>query len=197
MSGAAGETTLRLFVALELPEGVRRALGEWAATALFGIERLRLLDDQALHVTLCFLGATPASALDSIAGACRAAAAGHRAPRLSLGRVLALPRRRPRVVAVDLGDHGGVTTLGELQAALSARLAQDGWYRPEARPFLAHVTVARVRSHSRIDSRALERLGPVQAPTFMADTVTVFRSYTRPAGARYEALERVRLAAGG
>jgi RNA 2',3'-cyclic 3'-phosphodiesterase len=197
MSGAAGETTLRLFVALELPEAVRRALREWAAAALSETERLRLLDDEALHVTLCFLGATPASELDSIGAACRTAAAGHRPPRLSLGRVLALPRRRPRVVAVDLGDHdGGVTTLGELQAAVSARLAQGGWYRPEARPFLAHVTVARVRSQRRIDARALERLRPIEAPAFTADTVTVFRSHTRPGGARYEALERVRLVAG-
>jgi RNA 2',3'-cyclic 3'-phosphodiesterase len=199
MSGAAGETTLRLFVALELPEAVRQALGEWATTALPETERLRLrlLDDEALHVTLCFLGATRGSELDSIGAACRAAAAGHRPPRLSLGRVLALPRRRPRVVAVDLGDHGGVATLGELQAALSARLAQGGWYRPEARPFVAHVTVARVRSQSRIDARALKRVRPVEVAAFTTDTVTVFRSHTSPAGARYEALARVRLAAGG
>ena len=208
MSGAAAETTLRLFVALELPDAVRRAVGEWAGTELARTEGLRLVGDAALHVTLCFLGATPASELDAISAACREAAAGHPPLRLSLGPVLALPRRRPRAVAIGVvagteeggrgpaGDAAEVTELGALQGALSARLAAGGWYRPEARPFLAHLTVARVRSRSRIDARALDRVRPIEAPAFAAETVTVFRSRTRPGGAQYEALARVALVAG-
>jgi RNA 2',3'-cyclic 3'-phosphodiesterase len=183
--------TLRLFVALELPEAVRRAVSEWSASELARAGRLRLVADEALHVTLCFLGARPASELDAITAACREAAAGHRPLLLSLGRALALPRRRPRVVAVGVD---GVGELDELQTALSTRLAAGGWYRPEPRPFLAHVTVARVRPNSRIDARALDRLRPIEATAFVADTVTVFRSRTRPGGARYEALMRVGLA---
>jgi 2'-5' RNA ligase len=211
MSGAAAETTLRLFVALELPDPVRRAVGEWAGAELARTEGLRLVDDDALHVTLCFLGATPASELDAISVACREAAAGHPPLRLSLGPVLALPRRRPRAVAIgvvagteeggrgragDAADVTDVTELGALQGALSARLAAGGWYRPEARPFLAHLTVARVRSRSRIDARALDRVRPIETPAFVAETVTVFRSRTRPGGAQYEALARVALVAG-
>jgi hypothetical protein len=92
-------------------------------------------------------------------------------------------------------DARDPVALGDLQAALSARLAAGGWYRPEPRPFLAHLTVARVRSRSRIDARALEQLRPIDAPVFTADAVTVFRSRTRPTGARYEALIRADLAA--
>jgi 2'-5' RNA ligase len=172
-------------------------------------EGLRLLADEALHVTLCFLGATPSSERYAIGAACREATAAHGPLRLSLGEPLALPRRRPRVVAVgvsaaadtgerehrrDPGEIGG--ELDELQAALSARLAAGGWYRPEPRPFLAHLTVARARSQARIDARALARLAPIETPPFVADTVTVFRSHTRPGGARYEPLVRVLLAPG-
>jgi RNA 2',3'-cyclic 3'-phosphodiesterase len=208
MSGAAAETTLRLFVALELPDPVRRAVGEWAGAELARTEGLRLVAGDALHVTLCFLGATPASELDEISAACREATAGHPPLRLSLGPVLALPRRRPRAVAIGVvagteeagrgraGAAADVTELGALQGALSARLVAGGWYRPEARPFLAHLTVARVRSRSRIDARALDRVRPIEAPAFVAETVTVFRSRTRPGGARYEALARVALVAG-
>jgi len=118
---------------------------------------------------------------------------------------LALPRRRPRVVALEVteaaqpgaaraGDEsGGTGSLARLQAALATRLAADGWYRPEARPFRAHVTVARVRAQSRIDARALQRLAPIEIAPFVADTVTLFRSRTRPGGAQYEPLARVRL----
>jgi 2'-5' RNA ligase len=204
MRAEAGETRLRLFVALELPEAARQAMSAWATSELARVEGLRLLSDEALHVTLCFLGATPAPEVDPIAAACREATAGHGPLRLSLGDALALPRRRPRVIAVGVagaGDEsdgeaagaGEVSALAALQASLSASLRAGGWYRPESRPFLAHVTVARVRSRSRISARALESLPRIEVPVLVADTVTLFRSHTRPGGAQYEALARVAL----
>ena len=61
----------------------------------------------------------------------------------AVGAALGLPPRRPRVLAVVLRDSN--RALGPIQAALSGRLASLGAYRPERRPFLPHVTVARVR----------------------------------------------------
>jgi 2'-5' RNA ligase len=180
---------LRLFVALELPEWARTGVGAWAAAELGAIDALRPVRVEGLHVTLCFLG---------ISACCGAVCAGHGPLRLSFGELLALPRRRPRAIAVRVGDEGGHgrrAGLTELQSSLAGALAAGGWYRPEARPFLAHVTVARVRSGARLDARALEERANRLPTTFTADLVTLFESRTRPGGAVYQPRARIELAA--
>jgi RNA 2',3'-cyclic 3'-phosphodiesterase len=193
------DRTLRLFVALELPESVRIATGAWAASELGTIGSLRPVRVEGLHVTLCFLGVTAGTEVEAVGACCRAACRGHGPLRLSIGELLALPRRRPRAIAVRVGDdrHGqpnGAIALTELQRGLAGALAVGGWYRAEPRPFLAHVTVARVRSGTRLDAHALEQRASAHE-TFTADVVTLFESHTRPGGAVYQPRARIELAA--
>ena len=131
----------RLFVALELPEPVRASLVDWRTRSLADVAGLRLVREEALHVTLCFLGWRAAVEIDAIAAACETVS-GAAAGRLSVGESVWLPKRRPRVLAVRIEDSGDALT--QLEASLSDVLQAGGWYEPEARPFLAHVTVARV-----------------------------------------------------
>jgi len=194
MEGASA----RLFVALDLPAPVRETLLRWRAPLLAASpDALRPVPAEALHVTLCFLGSRPLAAVDAIAAAvlaaCRAAAGGGDAGALpgalALGAPLWLPRRRPHALAVAVDDGDGA--LGALQRTLALALAGGGWLRAEQRPFLPHVTVARVRRGG--DPRALARRpldGPPAAP-FTGAAVTLYRSRLGGGGARYEALARV------
>ncbi len=210
---------VRLFVALELPAEVREALTRWRDRLPVDPDRsLRPVAPEALHVTLCFLGWRRADEIPGIAAACGVVAA-EPAPALSLGSPLWLPRRRPRVLAVELGDPA--RRLGAVQSALSGALSAGGWYQPEHRPYLPHVTVARVkagRSAFRRDAprapergagrplergagRPLERGAgrPPEPPApprldFHASCVVLYRSRLSPSGARYEALTGVELA---
>ncbi len=184
---------MRLFVALELPEGVRTALARWAADAVRaaagGPGSVRVLAPESLHVTLCFLGARPVGEIEAIAAAVRETL--EPAPRLSLelGTPVWLPSRRPRVGACSLIDVSGA--LGALQARVSQRLASGGWYAPERRPFLAHVTVARLGRDGPRRPPALEGL---VIAGFVAQAVTLYRSHVGSAGASYEPLASVGLA---
>jgi 2'-5' RNA ligase len=113
---------------------------------------------------------------------------------LVLGEGLWLPRRAPRVLAVALDDPRG--ELGRLQARVARRLTDGGWFRAEARPYLPHVTVARVRSRgNERDLRALVRapLAPPPALGFDGSSVALLRSHLGSGGARYEALARAEL----
>jgi 2'-5' RNA ligase len=191
------EGRLRLFVALALPSQITQALVRWRQEALAGVRGLRLLDEAHLHVTLCFLGWQASDAAEAIGAACCAVASGASAPELVLGEAVWLPPRRPRVLAVALDDPGG--GLAQLQSLLSASLQEGGWYAPERRPYMGHVTVARVRRGAgvRLDERAAAAaptafLAP-PALSFTASEVILFRSLLSPAGARYEALARVEL----
>ncbi|MDQ6607799.1 MAG: RNA 2',3'-cyclic phosphodiesterase [Actinomycetota bacterium] len=179
----------RLFVALQLPGSARDALSQWGALVLAARPGVRALSAVGLHATLCFLGARDIDELEEIAAACEGVA-GAGAVALSLGPALGLPPRRPRVVAVTLQDPEG--TLAAIQATLSAVLAAASVYEPERRPFLPHVTVARVRAGAeRI--RAAELPAPPALP-FTASAVTLYRSRLGSAGARYEGLRTIPLA---
>jgi 2'-5' RNA ligase len=183
----SGDERVRLFVALELPEAVRSALVEWRPAP----RALRLVDAGALHVTLCFLGWRFEHEVPAILEACRVIA-GLPAAALSVDDALWLPPRRPRVLAVRLIDAGG--RLAEVQAALSTALSQGGWYTPEARAFLAHVTVARVGRGARAPAGELP---PPPELAFEGERVTLYRSRLSSGGARYEPLGTVVLGADG
>ena len=178
----------RLFVALELPGTVRRALAAWAREQVGEMSRVRLVDPESLHVTLCFLGLRPVAEVDAIVAAC-AGVSGLPAPALTLGEALWLPPRRPRVLTIELADeHGRLTAV---QSALARALQDGGFYEPEKRPFLDHVTVARVQREGRPRGSELPAPKPVR---FSGGTVTLFQSRLGGGPARYQALARVALA---
>ncbi|HEY3774475.1 MAG TPA: RNA 2',3'-cyclic phosphodiesterase [Solirubrobacteraceae bacterium] len=187
--GAGGEGRARLFVALELPGVVRSALVNWAGETVGGEPGVRLLDVDALHLTLCFLGEVELSAVEAISAAVASEVArgGDEPPPFVFepDQVRWLPPRRPRVCAVSLRDRDG--RAGALQAALSTRLSEGGWYSPERRAWLAHVTVARMSSRDPRGRREVDPAPPVLEP-FGATAVVVMRSWP---GSRYEALARI------
>ncbi len=188
----------RLFVALELPSTVRDGLWSWCQQVSPACgEALRPVPVQSLHVTLCFLGSLPEAAIPAVAEVCQAVA-DFPAAALELGQALWLPPartssgRRPRVLAVGLQDHDGA--LGDVQRKLSRALAAGGWYEPEQRPFLPHVTVARVRRGA---SELLPPLPATPEASVEWSTLALMRSRPRPGGVRYERLRSVTLVSGG
>lgn len=173
---------IRLFVALDLPAPVVQALLRWRDRALAGVRGIRPLAPEAVHVTLCFLGWRGAGELAAIADAC-GVLRGVGVPELALTEPVWLPPRRPRVLAVELDDDGG--RLAQAQGDLADVLAAGGWYRREKRPYLPHVTVARL---SAAPARLRRRLPAPPASRFRASQATLYRSRLLRAGARYEPL---------
>lgn len=184
----------RLFVALDLPDEIRDELARWRGAVLRDVPGLRPVSPQSLHVTLCFLGWRPVDDVADIARACATAVAAARAdwPPLAIARGLWLPARRPRVLAVELEDRGAETQA--LQARLSDALEAGGWFTREKRPFLPHVTVARVRRGVRVQP---SQLPPAPSTGFAPAAVTLYRSRLEPGGASYEVLSQVPLAPAG
>jgi 2'-5' RNA ligase len=176
---------LRLFVALDLPEPARAALVAFR-TAMADPAVWRPVPDEALHLTLAFLGHRPEEDVKRIGALLQGAPVN--APRLTLGRALGLPLKRPRVLSAAIVDHDG--TLTGLQRWVSRELAEAGLYEPEAREFRPHATVARLRPDARVAGAKMPGPAPV---TFYGEAVTLYRSQLRREGARYEPLARVPL----
>jgi 2'-5' RNA ligase len=173
MSRSWATEVKRLFVACDLPHAAAVAIDEWQRAELEPRDELRVA--ASVHLTLCFLGDVPVDRVDAVAETL--AAVSFSPFELDVGDVLFLPPRgAKRVVALELVDHGGA--LAALQGDVARILAEGRLYKPEKRPFLPHVTVARYR-----------RPGPpfslqnVNVPRFGVRQMVLYSSLLERAGA--------------
>ncbi len=187
----------RLFVALDLPEGLRDGLVAWSERELHD-PALRPVRPESLHVTLAFLGYLPEkeiARLGEIVGRLRSPA-----PTLKLGDPVAKPSLRgARLFALPVSSPGAVALQGELEEILVG----ERLYKPEKRAFWPHVTVARVKPAGRGSRRpaTIER-PPGRLPkellrSTLAVRVRLYRSELNTTGARYTPLAQVELSRGG
>lgn len=186
-----------MFVALDLPGGIREGIGSWGDEALVD-PALRPVAAENLHVTLAFLGNRPERDAERAVEAIEQSLAP--APLIELldpvGRP---PRGRPRLFALPVLSPGAE----QIQAELSQILISERLYQPEKRPFWPHVTVARVRAEGRGSRRPSEverppgRLPPELSKLFYGIRVVLYRSELQPSGARYVPLAQVKLPGAG
>jgi RNA 2',3'-cyclic 3'-phosphodiesterase len=188
---------MRMFVALDLPEMVRKDIATWGEAELAD-PALRPVPAESLHVTLAFLGNRAADDVERIAEAIEEAA--DRPVPMELGGPVGRPARsRPRLVALPVLNR----PVPGLQARLSEILSFERLHEPEKRPFWPHVTVARVRAEGRGSRRSM----PVEVPSGPSPTervgwfdgvrISLYRSELQPSGSRYVPLAQVELPGAG
>ena len=186
--GADGDRRPRLFVAVLLPPAWLDALAAAQEELRRDGLRLRYVRPESIHVTLMFLGETPAARIGDLSAALAAAAAESPVCMLTLAAAGTFgSRRRPRVVWYGLA--GELTALGSLQRHVEERLARVG-FAPEGREFRPHLTLARVPddlspAEAERIAPAIERLRVPQPPPFRVEAIALMQSRLGPGGARY------------
>lgn len=179
---------MRLFCAVELPQAVQRRLERGIGELRRGFPRARWVRPEGIHVTLAFLGEQPASLVEALETAARAALARCRPVEVALGGGGFFPdARRARVAWVG----GRAPGLEGWTAALEKAAAACGVAREE-RPFSLHLTLARLdRPWPQADAqRFLTVVGGWELEPFTAREVVLFESQLAPGGARYTARRR-------
>jgi RNA 2',3'-cyclic 3'-phosphodiesterase len=197
----ASDPKARLFVALDLPDDVRKRIATWQQKAL-GDSALRPMRAEALHITLCFLAYRAERDIPRIEQVLRAIE-----PRpVSIKfdpEPSPVPKGRPRLYTLSATSADAIS----LHAELSKALASERLYEPEDRRFWPHVTVARVRSERQPPERGKRRgkarpkrvrTPPASLPKmleqpFGAVRLALYRSNLKPQGAEYVALSGVDL----
>lgn len=182
--------SLRLFLALDLPEAHRREIGRRAEALKARLPAARWVPADNLHLTLAFLGATEEDELPGLLTALRPAFAGGGALELEVAGGGTFPPGRPARVAW-VGLRGGPGLLALQREAAAAAFGCLG-LEPERRPFHPHVTLARPRRPW--NRRASEELaaafdGVLGEPFTVAEGV-LYRSELGRGGSVYTAVER-------
>jgi 2'-5' RNA ligase len=188
---------MRCFVALDLPGGVRTALGGTQAPLRAAAPRadVRWVAPAGVHLTLKFLGEVTDERRDAVRAALEGVTRGAAPIELACAGLGVFPGpARPRVVWA--GITGGLRDLGVLAVAVERILAPLG-FPPERRPFRGHATLGRVRSPRSVAVlvRALEREARTEFGSWTASEIVLYRSHLRPTGSIYEPLVRLPLTA--
>jgi 2'-5' RNA ligase len=192
------DPSLRLFVAIELPETWKQSLGEvqqrmqqvLAADAETAAVRLRWVRTEGVHLTLKFIGEVAADRVPVIESQLALAVPAMPAISLQLGRAGAFSdRRSPRVIWAGVYSDEA-DTLRRLAEGVETWLAAAGVPR-ERRGFTAHLTLARLPNDlpDELRLRVAELTASVeqpQLPRFAVERVSLMRSQLGPGGARYE-----------
>ncbi len=182
--------TVRVFVAVELPEEVADAI--WAVQdqlqALGPMQELRWVEPEDAHITLKFLGDTEIPRLPAIVEALDSVAERWEPFPVRLGWLGAFPDvQRPN--NLWLGMEEGEKPLQHLYNAVEVALKGLG-IKPERKEFHPHVTLARVpQSFSGAQRGALgELIGPTELPPlppFTVGAIALMRSVLTPDGSLY------------
>ena len=183
---------LRLFIAIELPSEVLSALTQLQHQLQrdSALARLRWVRPEGIHLTLKFLGETPATQQPAIESALQRAIQGVSPFQLALGRLGSFGgKQSPRVLWLDL--TGDTDPLVKLQRQVEAQLSPIG-FPPETKRFSPHLTLARIpQEDARIVAPALAAaIHPVPVPTATMPVreISLMQSDLRPGGAVYTRL---------
>ena len=185
---------MRLFIALNFPDSVRRDL--WHAIAPLRESRfpVKWVRPDGIHVTLKFLGETGPEAEPGVRAGLARAARGIRSQALTLEGFGAFPSiAAPRVIWVGVIAEQGVELL---QHQVEREIAPLG-FPTEARAFHPHVTLARAERESRArDFAGLDAvLGRVSfSQAVVVETVDLMQSTLQRGGAVYQVRHSERLA---
>jgi 2'-5' RNA ligase len=190
---------MRLFVALEISEAVRRraaaVIEDLSPRLERGAARIAWVPPERLHVTVQFIGhvdaGVAADVQERLAPAYRVAPFSLRVSGLGLFPAAG----RPRVVW--LGLRGGGEGLQHVHAETLRRL-EGIEFRRESRPFAPHLTIGRFREPGAARlRRELAESGVADAGRCTIDHVTLFESRLSPRGPTYVPLRRAPFIARG
>jgi RNA 2',3'-cyclic 3'-phosphodiesterase len=171
----------RLFVAINLPDGVKdRLIG-----LRTDIPTARWVRPEQMHLTLRFIGdtilANKVEAIDEAMMSITAAA--FDLALYGVGRFPPGHRKPPRVLWVGIAPQ---PDLNRLQHAVEQALESVG-FEPDSRPFSAHITLARLKSYGLLPEVAdfLHAHVDFAVDPFRVSEFRLYESELTPRGPRY------------
>ena len=176
---------MRMFTAFELSDSLKRTLGSFQASLKQAIPGpVSWVREENFHITAWFLGETNANDAACIEARLRHALEGIAPIEVRLNGFAWMPATKPRVLHIAIKDPRALqdVALKAKDALLEAvpSLEFD-------KPFLAHVTLGRVKQPTAKLEALLRRL-PIETPEFeplVVQGIGLFESNLSPTGARY------------
>jgi len=186
---------LRCFIAVDIPEEIKRGIGEMIAVFEKHNADVKWVAHERVHLTLKFLGKTSEDLLPEIGELLSKVVLSYKPFCIKIYGVGVFPNRKyPRVVWVGIEDSDFLQSLwGDIENAMASL-----GYQKEERKFHPHLTLGRVRSQRGM-AHIIHELDTFQDKEFGSIEVCNIRlmqSELTPTGARYSCLQEIPLGRG-
>lgn len=183
------ENSVRLFIAVTIPDDVRVALAGLLTDCSAMPDKVKWVAADNLHLTLKFLGNVPEDTIAQIIGIIDTVAAQHSQFTFSMRGLGCFPNLvRPRVLFVD--SCAGHDNLKQIASDLEQQLVPLG-FEPENRQFKTHITIGRFktrRGKPKLSDNLLGYIGDhkeTEYGTFTVSKLTLMQSVLTPEGPIY------------
>lgn len=188
-------TSLRVFVAVEIPPRELALIGDLAGHLRSFGARIAWVPAANVHVTLAFLGDIECDRVGSVTAAVTEGCDMVRPFELSVLGTGSFPASS-RAKVLWAGVSGHLDILQALRRRVTDALRREE-FNLDDKPFRPHLTIGRVKDGRGPEfASVLRELGSatLTSKPFVVDSVTVIRSELLPSGARYSPLARIGLA---
>ena len=189
MSGIAN-MYLRCFVAIEIPEPIKRDIGELLEILKKYNVDVKWIRHENLHLTLKFLGNTPEDLLPKIKESLLNIVLSYEPFNIKIYTIGVFPNKKyPRVIWVGVEDSGILT---KLKKDIENSMVLLG-YQKEDREFNPHLTLGRVRSQKGIVNliNELDNFKDRDFGGINVESIKLMKSELKPKGAEYSCLDEI------
>jgi len=199
---------IRAFLAVELSQELQAELATVQQDLKRRIEpemkrdtRISWAKPASIHLTIKFLGDMDEQVIDPMLVAVEQTVGSQRPVNVPLERLGAFPRpQSPRVLWVGPSENwergGEATRIAEIHGAIEQACEGLSFLR-ETRPFIPHLTLARIKVGERHVGVALAQSGVLDLPLSLGSlavaSVVLMKSELKPTGSVYTKLWNVRL----
>jgi 2'-5' RNA ligase len=184
---------MRTFIAIEIPEEMKRAIAEVQAQLKVSGADANWTRPEGIHLTLKFLGEVPEENVSEITAALVSAAEGRGRFHLQAAGTGVFPNEKaPRVVWI--GISGELDKLMGLQISVEEQMVRLG-FQQEDRRFKPHLTLGRIKHLPSYGSwmHALKGVRDIELPGFDATAISLMKSELGQTGAVYTEIGRAEL----
>ena len=187
---------LRTFIAVELASSVKTRAGQLIAKLRASGAEVSWVRPENMHLTLKFLGHVREEEMTDLCRVVTAAAAQIESFEILVRGAGAFPTiDEPRTIWIGIDE--GAEALCELQSAIDEALKRELGFPKEARRYVPHLTLGRVKRESDPAREELTQLLAAAADfsgdLTAIDEVVVFTSFLRRSGPEHEAIVRAPL----
>ncbi len=184
---------MRLFIAIEIPEEIKKDIAEIQSNLKYSGVEAGWTRPEGIHLTLKFLGEVAQPKVPEIMTALASLIKNMPAFRLSVAGAGVFPNLKNARVAW-IGISGETERLLKLQSSIESAMEEVGFKR-ENRPFIPHLTLGRIKNVRSRDELLSEfnRIKDIKLPDFSVQAVSLMKSDLRPSGAVYTEIVNVAL----
>ncbi len=187
--------TIRCFIAIKLPEGIRRSIADLIAELRKAGTDVSWVPTEKIHLTLKFLGNTDDSLIPKLKERISKKLSHYNAFYIKIGGVGCFPsEKRPRVLWVGIENSD---LLKSIQKDIDTEVAEFG-FALDNRLFSPHLTIGRLRSQKGI-SEMIRRFAEFRTADFGAvevKSIHFMKSELKPAGAEYTSIAEIPIGTG-